>query len=80
MTGNISLSYKGNTVEKTVTKDVEDDVDKPPNSDFFKASAIIFDKIDNGKDGVLPLSIFFDLIETLSEGFIVRIWRVIYGK
>ena len=30
---------------------------------------ILFDKIDNGKDGALPLSKFVDLIETLGGGF-----------
>ena len=33
---------------------VEDDVDEVPVSDFSKAAAIIFDKIDNGKGGILP--------------------------
>ena len=46
-----------------------DDLDELPDSDFPKAVTIIFDKIDNGKDGFLPLSRFFDLIETLGEGF-----------
>ena len=50
-------------------EDAEDDVDKLPDSDFAKASARIFDKIDHGKDGVLPSSKFVDLIETLEEGF-----------
>ena len=50
-------------------EDVEDDVDELPYSDFAKAAAIIFDKTDNGKDGVLPLSNFVDSIETLGEGF-----------
>ena len=48
---------------------VEDDVDELLDSDFSKAAAIIFDKIYNGKDGVLLLSKFFDLIETLGESF-----------
>ena len=30
---------------------------------------IVFDRIDNGKDGVLPFSKFSDLIETLGDGF-----------
>ena len=30
---------------------------------------IIFDKIDNVKDGVLPSSKFVDLIEKIGEGF-----------
>ena len=48
---------------------VEDDVDELPDSDFSKASARVFNKIENGKDGVLPSSKFVDLIETLGEGF-----------
>ena len=41
----------------------------------------VFDKIDNGKSGVLPQSICFDLIETLGEGFISmdlagHLWKV----
>ena len=39
---------------------VEDDLDELPDSDFSKDTAIIFDKIDNGKDGVLPSSKFFE--------------------
>ena len=35
-------------------EDVEDDVYELPGSDFSKAAAIIFDKINNVKDGVLP--------------------------
>ena len=41
-------------------EDVEDDLDELPDSDFTKAVAIIFDKIDNGKDVVLPSSNFVD--------------------
>ena len=52
-----------------MTEDVEDDVDELPDSDFAKAALVIFDKIDNGKDGVLPWSKFVDLIKTLGEGF-----------
>ena len=48
---------------------VEDDVDELPDSDFSKAATIIFDRIDNRKDGVIPQSKFVDLIETLEEGF-----------
>ena len=48
---------------------VEYDMDELPDSDFAKASAIIFDKIDHGKDGVLTSSNFVDLIETLGEVF-----------
>ena len=50
-------------------EDVEDNIDELPVSDFSKAAAVIFDKIDNGKDGVLPSSNFVDYIETLGEGF-----------
>ena len=46
-------------------EDVEDDVGELTDSDFSKVAAIIFDKIDNGKDGVLTLSKFVDLIQTL---------------
>ena len=50
-------------------EDVEYDVDELPYSYFSKAAARVFDRIDNGKDGVLPSSKFVDLIETLGEGF-----------
>ena len=50
-------------------KDVEYELDEHPDSDFSKSAAIIFDNIDNEKDGVLPLSKFVDLIETLLGGF-----------
>ena len=69
MSGDIPLSYQGNTVKNNVVEDVEDDVDELLDSDFSKAAAIVFDKIDNGKDGVLPSSKFVELIETLGEGF-----------
>ena len=49
-------------------EDVEDDVDELSGSHFAKASARIFDKIDHGKDGVLPSSNFSDLVETLRGG------------
>ena len=49
---------------------MEDDVDELPDSDFSKTShKRVFDKMDNGKAGILPLSKFVDLIETLGEGF-----------
>ena len=48
---------------------MEYDVDELPDTDFAKSTAIVFDKIDNGKDGNLPLSKFVDLIQTLGEGF-----------
>ena len=50
-------------------ENVEDDVDKLPNSDFSKAAARVFDKIESWDDGVLTFSKFVDLIETLGEGF-----------
>ena len=63
-------------------EDVEDDLDELPESDFSKAAMIIFDKIYHGKYGVLPLSKFIDLVETLGwvGGVIVRSWRVVCGK
>ena len=72
---------KGKTGKKTVIEDVEDDVDELPDSDFDKAAAIVFDKIDHRKDGVLLSSKFVDLIETLGEGFhseelTSHIWKV----
>ena len=36
---------------------------------YSKAAARVFDKIDNGKYGVLPSSIFDDLIEIIWEVF-----------
>ena len=69
MTGNILSSSKGKTGNKTVIEDVEYDVDELPDSYFAKAAAGVFDKIDNGKAGVLPLSKFVELVETLGEGF-----------
>ena len=63
------MPYKDKTGEKTVIEDVEDDVDEPPDSYFYKAAAGVFDEIDNGKSGVLPPSKFFDLVETLGKGF-----------
>ena len=54
VTGNIPSSYKGNTGKNTVIEGVEDEVYELPDSDFSKASAILFDKIDHGNPGVLP--------------------------
>ena len=48
---------------------LKDDVDYLPDSDFDKAAARVFDKIDHGKAGFLTLSKFFDLIETLVDFF-----------
>ena len=69
MTCNIPLSSKGNTGDNTAIKYVEDDQDKLPDSDIDNAAARVFDKIDNGKAGILPSSKFVDYIETLGEGF-----------
>ena len=48
---------------------MEDNVDELPDSYFSKATTITFDKIDNGKNGVLPYSKFVELIETFGKGF-----------
>ena len=56
------------------------DIDELPDSDFSKSSTIIFDKIDNGKDGFLPSSRSVDLIETLGEVFNSEDLAVICGK
>ena len=54
MTGNIALSSKVKTGNNILIEDVEDDVDEVPDSDFSKASARVFNKIDNCNAGVLP--------------------------
>ena len=69
MTGNIPSLYQGKTYGNNLVEDVEDDIYELPDSDFPKAAAIVFDKTDHGKDGVIPSSIVFDLIGTLGEGF-----------
>ena len=51
MTGNIPSSHKGKIGENNVIEDVEYEL---PDSNFSKAAGIIFDKINNGKDGVFP--------------------------
>ena len=56
---------------------MEDYTYKLPYSDFLKAAARVFDKIDNEKYGVLSWSNSVDFIETLGEFFIVKSWRVI---
>ena len=48
---------------------MEYDIDELPDSDFTKAAVGVFDKIDNGKAGVLPSSKFVDSIEKLGEDF-----------
>ena len=65
MTGNIPSSSKVNIGENILIEYVEDGVDELPDSDFSKAAAILYDKIDNRKDGVLPSSKSVDFIETL---------------
>ena len=50
-------------------EDVEYELDELTDSYFSKSATRVFDKIDNLKDGVLKLSKFFDLIETLGEFF-----------
>ena len=52
-----------------MTEDVEDDIYELPDSGFVKYAAIIFDKLDNGKDGILPPPKFVDFIATLGEDF-----------
>ena len=44
---------------------MDDDVDELPDSDFSKSAARLFDKIDNGKAGVIPSLKFVEFIETL---------------
>ena len=55
VTDKLPLSYKVKTGEKNVIEYVDDDIDQIPDSDFTKASAIVFGGIYNGKSGVLPL-------------------------
>ena len=43
-------------------EDVEDNVNELPDSDFSKVAAIVFDKLDNGKDRVFSSSKFADLV------------------
>ena len=54
MNDSIPSSSKGKIGKKTVIEDVEDDINEPPDSDFSKAAAILFDVIYNWKAGVLP--------------------------
>ena len=46
-------------------EDLEDDVYEVSDSDSSIATARVFDKIDHGYYGVIPLSKFVALIETL---------------
>ena len=54
MSGDIPLSYQGNTVKKNVVEDVEDDVDELTGSYFAKAFTRVFDETYNGKAGARP--------------------------
>ena len=63
------MSYKGKTYKTDVIEDVEYDSDKLPDSYSAKAVARLFDKIYHGKAGVLILSKFVELIETLEWVF-----------
>ena len=58
MTVNITLSSKGKTGKNTVIEGVKDYIYELPDSDFSKATAIVFDKIENDKSDVLPSSKF----------------------
>ena len=60
MTGNIPSSCYVNTRKNILIKDVEDYIDEIPYSYFSKAAVRIFDKIYNGRYGVLPSSISLD--------------------
>ena len=62
MNVNIPSSSKVNTDKNTLIEYVEDDVDELPDSDISKSDAIVFDKIDIDKFGVLKLSKFVDVI------------------
>ena len=48
---------------------MEDDVDELTDSDFSKSTARLCDEINIGKDGVIPLSKYVDLIEALGDDF-----------
>ena len=54
MTVNINLSSKENKRENNLIEDVGDDIYELLDSDFSKAAARVFDKINSGKDDVLP--------------------------
>ena len=64
-TGTYSETFWGNTGKNTVIEDLEDDVYEVSDSDFSKATARVFDKIDHGNYGVIPLSNCVAFIETL---------------
>ena len=64
-----------------MVEDVDDNVDEVPDTYFSKATAILFDKTYNLRYGVLPLSKFVDLVETVGGGgFIVSSCQVICVK
>ena len=69
VTVHIPSSSKGKTGKNTVIKDVEDDIDKLPDSDFSRATVRLFYEIYNGKAGLLPSSKFGDLIQIIGVGF-----------
>ena len=48
---------------------MEDDIDELPESDYSKATMIVFNKTNHGKSGFLQSSKFVDLIEIFGEGF-----------
>ena len=51
---------------------MEDDIDELPDSDFSKAFARVFNKIDHGNSVVFSWSIFVDLIEIIGFFFMAR--------
>ena len=55
MNSNIPSLSKGKTGEKTVIEDVEDDKDELSDLDYSKATARLFDEMDNGKAGFPPI-------------------------
>ena len=59
---------------------MEYEVDEFTDSGFSKSAARVFDQIDNGKYGVLPLSNYIDLIKNLGKVFVLSISWVICGK
>ena len=48
-------------------EDVEDDINELPYSKISKSAANLFDKIYHGRAGVLKLSRYADLIETIGK-------------
>ena len=74
------FSSKGKTGKKTVIEDVEYDVEELTDSYFSKSATRVSGKIDHGKAGVFPLSTFLTLLIHLRRVFIVRSWRLTFGK